>query len=254
MPIASILIPVYNRESLIERTVKSALAQTVADIEVVIVDNQSTDRTFDVCAALAETDKRIKLFRNEHNVGPVRNWIECAKQAQAPFAKILFSDDLMAPNFLERTVPKLIAKDTALVFTPAIVGAEDWKGTVHYRNFLDDCRMTSDAFIRCAVRMGGYVTPVSPGAALFRTSDLRKNILTELPGVEGYDFNATGAGVDWLIFGLTALHYTNVAYVCDPLVYFHQHAGSISIDNANGLVPQGYTLAQNWFISRVQGL
>jgi glycosyltransferase involved in cell wall biosynthesis len=254
MPIASILIPVYNREHLIEQTLQSALAQTVADIEVIVVDNQSTDRTHEVCASYAALDSRIRLFRNERNVGPVRNWIECVKHATTPFSKILFSDDLIAPNYLERTLPKLIAKDTALVFSPVIVGETEWKGALHYRNYLDDCRFTSDAFIRTAVRMGGYITPVSPGAALFRTADLQKNILTELPGVEGYDFAATGAGVDWLIYGLTALHYTNIAYVCDPLVFFRQHPGSISIHNENGLVPTGYTLAQNWFISRVQGL
>jgi glycosyltransferase involved in cell wall biosynthesis len=254
MPIASILVPVYNRESLIERTLMSALAQTVADIEIVVVDNQSTDRTYEVCASMAAQDSRIVLHRNDTNVGPVRNWIECARRASAPFSKIVFSDDLIAPNYLERTLPHLIAKDTGFVFTPIICGEEEWKGVLHYRNFLDDCRFTSDAFIRAAVRMGGYITPVSPGAALFRTSDLRKHILTELPGITDYDFAATGAGVDWLIFGMTALHYTNVAYVCDPLVFFRQHPGSISIRNENDLVPRGYALAQQWFVSRVHGI
>ena len=146
MPIVSILVPVYNRELLIARTLQSALAQTVPDIEVVVVDNQSTDRTFDVVAAMAEQDKRIKLFRNPENLGPVRNWMKCAEYASAPYAKILFSDDLMAPTYIERTLPHLLSPDCALVYTPAMVGHADWTGGVRYKAFLS---------------LSGYMTPHS---------------------------------------------------------------------------------------------
>jgi len=253
MPIASILIPVYNRENLIGRTLKSALAQTVTDIEIVVVDNQSTDRTFDVVAAMAEHDKRIRLFRNDTNLGPVRNWIQCAAHASAAYSKILFSDDLIAPTFLERTLPHLISPQCGLVYTPAMVGHADWTGAVHYRAFLNDTKFARDHFIRMATNMEHF-TPVSPGAALFRTVDLRKHILTELPGTEGYDFAATGAGVDWLIYTLTALNYEHVAYVDAPLTYFHAHAGSISINNENNLVPMGYAMAKQWLRLTLKGL
>lgn len=254
MPLASLLVPVYNRAHLVERTLRSALAQTVTDIEVVVVDNCSTDDTFAVCSRIAAEDPRVKVHRNDSNVGPVRNWQRCAALASAPYAKILFSDDLVAPKFIERTLPMMLDPECSLVFTPAIVGEEDWKGTLHYRNFLEDTRIGRDLFVRAAVRMGGFFTPVSPGAALFRTSDLRRFILSELPGIDHYDFAANGAGVDWLIYGLTAMQYPHVGYVHDPLVYFHQHAGSISIHNEGNLVPQGYALAQQWFLQRVPGI
>lgn len=253
MPIVSILVPVYNRELLIARTLQSALAQTVPDIEVVVVDNQSTDRTFDVVAAMAEQDKRIKLFRNPENLGPVRNWMKCAEYASAPYAKILFSDDLMAPTYIERTLPHLLSPDCALVYTPAMVGHADWTGGVHYKAFLSDCKFARDAFVRAATHMEHF-TPVSPGAALFRTADLRKHILQGLPGVQGYDFLRYGAGVDWLIYTLTALNYAYVAYVADPLVYFHAHAGSISIHNEDNQVSTGYALAKKWLCATVKGL
>lgn len=253
MPIASILIPVYNREHLIARTLQSALAQTVTDIEIIVVDNHSTDATFDVVAALAEQDKRIRLFRNDDNVGPVRNWIKCVAYASAPYAKILFSDDLIAPTFLERTLPHILSPDCGLVYTPAMVGQQDWTGGVHYRAFLSDCKFARDAFVRAATHMEHF-TPVSPGAALFRTADLRKHIFTSLPGVDGYDFARFGAGVDWLIYTLTALNYPYVAYVAEPLVYFHAHAGSISISNEDNQVPTGYALAKKWLCATVKGL
>lgn len=253
VPLVSILVPVYNRENLVGRTLKAALAQTVADIEVIVVDNQSTDGTFDVCAGLAEYDKRIRLYRNDSNLGPVRNWMKCVEYASAPYAKILFSDDLIAPTFIERTLPALLAPDCALAYTPAIVGYEDWKGGMQYRQFQGDCKILRDAFVRLATHMEHF-TPVSPGAALFRTADLRKHIFTELPGVQGYDFARYGAGVDWLIYTLTALNYGHVAYIDEPLTYFHAHAGSISINNENNLVPTGYALAKKWLCNTVKGL
>jgi glycosyltransferase involved in cell wall biosynthesis len=253
MPIASVLIPVYNREDLIARTLRSAMAQTVQDIEIVVVDNQSTDGTYEVVAELARTDARIKLHRNEENMGPVRNWIRCARHATAPFSKILFSDDLIAPTFLERTLPPILSPECGLVYTPAIVGREDWKGGVQYRAFASDCKFARDYFIRAATHLEHF-TPVSPGAALFRTSDLRKHILTALPGVDGYDFLRYGAGVDWLIYVLTALNYPHVAYVAEPLTYFHAHTGSITIANENNQIPMGYDLAKKWLKMTVKGL
>lgn len=253
MPIASILVPVYNRQDLIGRTLQSALAQTVQDIEIVVVDNHSNDGTFDVVAALAESDRRIRLFRNAENLGPVRNWIECVRLATSPFSKILFSDDLIAPTYLERTLPQLLNPQCGLVYTTALIGRKDWTGSVHYRAFIGDCRIARDAFVRLATNLE-HLTPDSPGAALFRTADLRKNILTELPGTVGYDFARYGAGVDWLIYPLTALGYEHVAYVDAPLAYFHAHEGSISIHNEGNQVPMGYAMAKQWLRQRVKGL
>lgn len=252
MPIASILIPVHNREDLVARTLDSALAQTVRDIEVVVVDNCSTDGTWAVLQKYAAQDARVRIARNESNVGPVRNWRRCVELARAPYAKLLFSDDLIAPSFLERTLPAILSPECGLVFTSAHIGQQPWQGSVSYRSFLDDTRMTREIFVRTALRVNGFA-PNSPGAAIFRTADLAANILTELPGVAGYDFAATGAGVDWLIYLLTALRYPTVGYVSEPLANFHAHSGSISIINLDGQVTTGYALAKQWFMANVPG-
>lgn len=253
MPIASILIPVYNRENIVGETIKSALAQTVSDIEVVIVDNHSTDRTYEVCSSFAAKDTRIKLYRNSENIGPVLNWIRCAECATAPFSKLLFSDDLIHETYLERTLPYILSPDCALVYTPAMIGKEGWKGNVFYRCFQNDCKVVKDCFLKLAVQLEQQLTPVSPGAALFRTSDLRKNILTTLPNMDGYDFLRYGAGVDWLIYVNTAVSYSYISYVCDPLAFFRDHEGSITIRNEDDMIPKGYTLARQWLLSVLNG-
>lgn len=253
MPIVSILIPVFNREHLIGSAIESALAQTVTDFEIIIVDNQSTDRTLAICKSFAATDHRIRLYQNSENIGPVLNWIRCVEYATAPFAKILFSDDLMAPNYLERTLPYMLSPECALVYTQAIIGNESWKGTVFYETFLSDCKISRNYFFRAATHLGNFY-PASPGAALFRTSDLHKNILTSLPGFDDYDFLRYGAGVDWLIYMLTALYYPHIAYVAEPLVYFRAHPDSITIKNEDNMVSLGYAAAKQWLTTMLPGL
>ena len=128
-PIVSILIPTYNRQDLITETVQSALSQTYQDFEIVIVDNQSTDNTYQVCLDLAKTDSRIRVYQNEENIGPVRNWQRCVELAHGEYAKILFSDDLIHPTFLEKTVNLLADPSVGYVFTGVLHGQEyflDW--------------------------------------------------------------------------------------------------------------------------------
>lgn len=253
MPLVSVLVPVFNRESLIEKTLRSAMAQTVEDIEIVVVDNQSTDNTYSVVASLRDQDKRIRLYQNKINVGPVRNWIACAELATASYSKLLFSDDLVAPTYIERTLPHIISPDCGLVYTNALVGSEDWQGSRWYYAFDGDCRFNRDFFLRATTAIRNF-SPDSPGAALLRTADLQKHLRTELPGIEGYDFAGSGAGVDWLVYVLTALNYRYITCVCEPLVFFRAHPQSISVANENNLVPQGYSLARKWFAQAVKGL
>lgn len=245
MPLVSLLIPAYNRESLIAATLQSALEQTVTDIEVIVVDNNSIDKTVEVALKFMERDPRVKVYKNDSNVGPVQNWIRCAQLASAPYGKILFSDDLIAKNYLQETLPHLIDPDCALVYTSALIGTEDWIGALNYNCYIGNTKILRETYIRQALYCGRL--PVSPGAALFRTKDLLANIKLELPGVVGYDFSSTGAGVDWLLYMLTALNYRHVQYVDQPLSFFRAHPDSLTIQDVNGQVTQGVALATSWF-------
>ena len=76
-PLVSIVIPVYNRELYIEDAIRSAISQTYQNIEIIIVDNCSTDSTWDILNEWEKKDNRIKIFQNDSNIGPVLNWNEC---------------------------------------------------------------------------------------------------------------------------------------------------------------------------------
>jgi len=253
MPIVSILVPLFNREQLVAASIKSAMSQTFTDIEIIVVDNQSSDGSYDVVAELATEDPRIKLHRNDQNIGPVRNWIQCAELASAPYSKLLFSDDLIAPSYLEKTLPFILSPECALVYSSVIIGEQEWQGQLFYQAFANDCKLMRESFLRTTTYLDNFA-PVSPGAALFRTSDLQMNIRTELPGVDSYPFTETGAGVDWLIYALTGLRYPLTSYVAEPLCFFRYHPGSITVANEDNKIPHGYELAKRWFVNNVNGL
>jgi len=253
MSLVSILIPTYNRAELIHRAIESALSQTFKNIEIIIVDNNSTDNTWEILQKYErEFPNLIRIFNNSENLGPVMNWKTCAAYSKSPFSKILFSDDMMKNDYLEKTLPEIINPKCALVYTPATVGFQDWIGTTHYKNFSGNCKINRDSFIRLTTLLEHFC-PVSPGAALFRTNDLKNSIYTHITNLD-YDFMGTGAGVDWLIYPLIALNYEYVSYVDDSLVYFHAHENSISIKNENNLIPMGYSLAKKWLIDTVKGI
>lgn len=247
--LVSILIPVYNRENLIEETVKNALNQTYTNIEIIVVDNKSTDNTWDVLQRLASQDDRIKIFQNETNIGPVRNWKRCIDEASGEYGKILWSDDLIAPQFLEKTVSFIENQDVGFVFTGTeiFIDGTDQKSS-HY--FIGETGIyESEEYIKGTLE-GTY--PVSPGCALFRLKDLKENLLVDIPNKVESDFAMHAIGNDLLIFLLTAQHYRNFAFVNDKLSFFRAHEGSISIQSNDGKLPLHYDLVKAYFVENYQ--
>ena len=105
--LVSILIPVYNRESLIADAINSALSQNYSNIEIIIADNCSTDGTYAICKTYADREKKIRLYQNESNIGPIENFIKCAEYSKGDYIKYLLSDDTDSPDFLSKSVPLL---------------------------------------------------------------------------------------------------------------------------------------------------
>lgn len=126
-PLVSICIPTYNGEAFIEETIKSAIAQTYPNIELIVSDDGSTDRTIAIAQSFQSqtaADFRIILHRN---YGLSQNWNFCIKQAKGEYIKFLFQDDLLAPECIEKMVA--LAQQNpqiGMVFSPrGITIAED---------------------------------------------------------------------------------------------------------------------------------
>lgn len=96
--LVSVCIPTYNGEKYIEKSITSALAQTYANLELLIVDDGSSDSTLDIVNKIAKMDKRIKVLVNSNNLGLAPNWNHCIEQSKGKWVKFLFQDDLMAED------------------------------------------------------------------------------------------------------------------------------------------------------------
>lgn len=103
MPKASVIIPCYNAERFVEEAVRSALAQTVRDIEVICVDDGSTDGTLAILRELAGEDPRIRIIVQE-NGGEGRTRNAGLEVAQGEWIYCLDADDIMEPTLLEEAI------------------------------------------------------------------------------------------------------------------------------------------------------
>lgn len=247
-PLVSILIPVYNREEFVGSCIQSAMGQTIDDLEIIVVDNASTDNTWNICQQYANKDSRIRLFQNDTNLGPVRNWQRCIGEAKGNFGKILFSDDLIHSHFLEKTLPYIEDNSVAFVFSRVCIGEEEWKGHNDYQySYRSSSFSTQRYYADWLFRRN---VPVSPGCALFRIKDLRENLVTSISSPTIFDFEKHGAGPDLLLFLLTAINYKQIAYVDETLTFFRSHPGSITIGDKTKYLDKCYVQAKVWFLDK----
>lgn len=122
-PLVSVCIPAYNSSAYIEETIRSVMAQEYQNIELIVVDDRSSDDTVCIVKHLQEEDDRIKLFENEKNLGMSGNWSRCLELCQGEFVKLICADDMIEPNALkleakalmEHPTVNLVESDTRLV-------------------------------------------------------------------------------------------------------------------------------------------
>ena len=98
----SVVIPACNAEKTIEKAIQSARMQTYPQIEVIIVDDHSRDRTAEIAASYAKKDNRIKVVQNrsDRGVAPARN--RGVEEAKGEWIAFLDSDDRWEPSKLEK--------------------------------------------------------------------------------------------------------------------------------------------------------
>ena len=102
-PLISIVVPVYNAEDFLERTVNSIRAQTYPAFEILLVDDGSTDGSLRVCNEMAERDGRIRVLHRENGgAAGARNL--GVRSARGGWVGFVDSDDLIYPDMYERMV------------------------------------------------------------------------------------------------------------------------------------------------------
>lgn len=116
MALVSLCIPVYNGGAYLGECLDSAIAQTHAEIELLVVDDGSTDASFELACQRLDGRPNARVLRNERNQGLVGNWNRCLALARGEWVKFLFQDDLLQPTCVERLLQAAQAQRCRLVF------------------------------------------------------------------------------------------------------------------------------------------
>lgn len=114
MPKVSIIVPVHNTERYLQACVDSLTSQSLADIEIILVENCSTDNSLSLCYKLAESDSRIKVLSiDKADLSTARN--EGVKVAEGDYIGFVDSDDTVLPDLFSDTYNIAVKHDLGLV-------------------------------------------------------------------------------------------------------------------------------------------
>jgi glycosyltransferase involved in cell wall biosynthesis len=170
-------MPTFNKETTVVRAVESVTGQTLADFELIVSDNASTDATEALCRRLAAADARIRYTRQPAPITPFENYRFVLDAARASYFMWLPADDYALPRLLERTVAVLDARPEVVCCAPGVEFLEAdgrrWRssgtfaltGTLreNVERFLDDPRDNSRFYglyrrdvVRVALPPGPY--------------------------------------------------------------------------------------------------
>lgn len=205
LPLVTVIIPTYNRALLLPRAISSVLKQTMSDLELLVVDDGSTDGTAAVVRALG--DRRIR-YLPQANAGVAAARNRGMREARGELVAFLDSDDEWSPHKLARQVACLqqAPAEVGLVYTGTV--DDDGQGglsvkVAHHRGDL------SRVLMRANVLHGG-----GSNVLIRRRVVATVGFFDEtLPAIEDYDY--------WL----RAAQFFHVEHVAEPLAHYHDPRG-----------------------------
>jgi glycosyltransferase involved in cell wall biosynthesis len=210
-PRVSVVLPTLNRGALLERAVRSALGQTVRDLEVIVVDDGSTDDTPATLRRMVAADDRLRVVRSRVPGGAAAARNRGITLARGEWVGFLDDDDAWLPQKLERQLA-VAASDTdaGLVYCPYLY--DDGRGSLTVRNAWDPDR--PPGYRKMLFRRLIVAVP---------TALVRRRLLVEV-GLFDPDLPTLE---EWDLFVRLAFR-TRFAWTPEPLVVVHATEGSLS--------------------------
>ena len=181
-PLVSIGLPVFNGEDFLENALDSILSQTYSNIEVIVCDNASTDRTSSIVAKYNEKDDRIKYHRQDINIGAAGNYNSTFELSKGKYFKWAAHDDVMHENYIEQCV-QILESDSSTSLVQSLVGQIDENGNVtsHSYTGIDDT-ISENSSIRTQFR----ILMQERGAWVRIFGLIRSDILRNTPLIDKY--------------------------------------------------------------------
>lgn len=208
-PRLSVIVPAHNAAQRLPRALRSALSQSIADIEVIVVDDASSDPTSQAVEAIGRRDPRVRLIRSERNRGPGGARNLALEAARGEWIALLDSDDVFLPSRLSRLLRHAVRGNADLVADNLLLRDHGSSGTVRAMlppSLLDrPLWLDPVAFLRGNLPIPGHPR-VSYGflKPIVRRAFLERHALTYRNGLrfaEDFDFylRCLLAGGRWLL-------------------------------------------------------
>lgn len=217
-PLVSICIPLFNAREYIAETVDSVIKQTYVNWELIIVDDRSTDGSWDIVCAYK--DSRVRCIRNETRLGPEGAWNMVMSEAAGVYLKLLCHDDLLAPRCLERQVGAFLLecnRNVSLVTCARDVINQQGKATMLRQWYRRDVCVNGLWAVRATLRAGTNMIG-EPSAVLIKAETAKRIGL----------FDASRPYVIDLDYWLRLLVVGDMYYLADNLCSFRMSRQSWS--------------------------
>jgi len=229
-PKISVLIPCYHQAQFLPEALDSVLHQDFQDLEVVASDDASSDNTFSVLQDYSRRDSRIRIFHQPSNLGMVKNWNFCLRQARGEAVKLMGGDDrLNRADCLSRQWQSLQIPGVALAACARSIINESSikiKTLVNLRSGVFTRNKIIPKILEHQDNLIG-----EPVCCLFRRSD----------AVRGFS-DSIKQNTD-IEMWLHLLQRGSLAYDSEPLVEFRHHLSQASQQNwISGLAPEEHRL------------
>jgi glycosyltransferase involved in cell wall biosynthesis len=231
-PKLSVIVPTYNRPSLLRVTLDSVLAQELDDFRLIVLDNASTDDTPEVVRGYMSRDSRVSCIRNPRNIGMIRNLNRAFAINRSQYVTVFHDDDVMLPGFLATVVRTLDEHPTAgfVVVEPqtidetgAVTSQPDFSG-------IPTGKMSGLDLLELAV--SGRYLGMFPPAVVLRASAIE--------GSGPFDSPHTKCQVDINFYNrILAKH--DVVLIPKVLVQYRMHGGSATFSM------QGEAAVTGWY-------
>ncbi len=206
MPLVSIALCTYNGQKHLEEQLNSLVNQSYPRIEIIIVDDVSTDGTMDILAKYQKSHSFIKVHQNEANLGYIKNFEKAMSLCKGEYISLCDQDDIWHKNKIERLVENI--GTALLIYHDSELIKENGESLNTY--FSDKLRFFKGAGVESFL----LLNCVSGHAMMFSRKVLDR--VQTIPDGLFHDW--------WLVFAASAMGA--VTYIKEPLVYYRQHAAN----------------------------
>lgn len=145
-PKVSVVVPVFNGESTIDRCIKSILNQSLKEIQIIVVDDCSTDSTINRLNAIRIIDPRVEILRVNKNIGPYSARLRGIQAAKAPYVGFVDADDVININMYEKMYSEGMHENAEIVICGAKIVSKKGFYIAPYTSWNDSKNFDVDIF------------------------------------------------------------------------------------------------------------